>query len=192
MVPPITFSDVVAAREDVPILPSQLHPFLDADVVARFGKCTSTERERLFETPLLHALYARYLLVYWADVSSPWVSLAKVLEDAVQPDQVEQLDRYEVNLSKGVKTATNDRSCVNAVSYCEDHAQSYAVVWCRLKSRSSKPFVCAIHYTRQRLESPQRHDEGGVNLKLPVQQKSLSLDLIGSSIMINASQLHQN
>ncbi|CUG92568.1 Bodo-specific multi-copy gene family, putative, partial [Bodo saltans] len=46
LVPPITFSDVVAAREDVPILPSQLHPLLDADVVARYDKCTSKERDR--------------------------------------------------------------------------------------------------------------------------------------------------
>ncbi|CUE63824.1 Bodo-specific multi-copy gene family, putative [Bodo saltans] len=123
MVPPITFGDAeVITKHSVPILPSQLHPFLDADVVARFGNYAATEFERLYVIPLMYAVYGRYLLASWEENTSEWVSLAKVFEGAVRLDQVPLLERYEVNLVGGVqsfsRTTTRQGSLKHAVMYC--------------------------------------------------------------------------
>ncbi|CUG92975.1 Bodo-specific multi-copy gene family, putative [Bodo saltans] len=80
---PITFDDAVmeAAQFAAPILPSQLHPFLSADIVKQLGGDSAADRRELFEKPFLYALYARYLLAYW-EKKSVWVPLGKVLECA--------------------------------------------------------------------------------------------------------------
>ncbi|CUG94476.1 Bodo-specific multi-copy gene family, putative [Bodo saltans] len=104
MVAPITFGDGVVKKPDTPIFPSQLHPFLDADVVARRGMFSAGERSRLFLNSFLNAVYARYLLAYWVDSSSPWVSRVKVFDGAASPDHAHLLEAYEVNIAGVVRT----------------------------------------------------------------------------------------
>ncbi|CUG89371.1 Bodo-specific multi-copy gene family, putative [Bodo saltans] len=104
MVAPITFGDIVVTKPNAPILPSQLHPLLDADVVARCGMYSDAERAKLFMNSFLYAVYARYLLARWENNSSAWVSLAKVFHGAVPSDQMSLLERYEVNIANGVRT----------------------------------------------------------------------------------------
>ncbi|CUG94474.1 Bodo-specific multi-copy gene family, putative [Bodo saltans] len=45
IVPPITFDDNALKDLDAPILPSKLHPFIDAGVSAHFGRMTRSENE---------------------------------------------------------------------------------------------------------------------------------------------------
>eukprot|EP00455_Lapot_gusevi_P051012 TRINITY_DN7511_c0_g1_i1.p1 TRINITY_DN7511_c0_g1~~TRINITY_DN7511_c0_g1_i1.p1 ORF type:complete len:319 (-),score=-5.68 TRINITY_DN7511_c0_g1_i1:137-976(-) len=103
MVAPITFVDAVVTKPDAPILPSQLHPFLNADVVARRS---APSVDSAFEVAFLYAVYARYLLAHWENTSSPWVSLAKVFEGAIPPKQVPMLERFDVDMSKGLPATT--------------------------------------------------------------------------------------
>ncbi|CUG92563.1 Bodo-specific multi-copy gene family, putative, partial [Bodo saltans] len=137
-VAPITFVDPMCPR-DAPILPSQLHPFLKEDIVSRFGMHTAAEGTTLFGRIFLTALYARYLLTSWEDTTTPWVSLAKVLNGAVHPTRVPILERYQVNLSSGVVNATVDatqrrraRAVENAVTYMGRTSEPQcAYIWCR-------------------------------------------------------------
>ncbi|CUG92569.1 Bodo-specific multi-copy gene family, putative [Bodo saltans] len=129
--PPITFGDAAIMKNDAPILPSQLHPFLDAEVVAHFGKYSISDRERLFDKSFLYAVYARYLLTYWENSDDPWVSLAKVFQGAVKPEHVPVLERYEVNLSSGVKTDNITDAVKNAITYTAGNAY----IWCRDKAQ---------------------------------------------------------
>lgn len=103
-IPPITFDDSLVRGKCAPILPSQLHPFIDCDFVARCGAHSTEELEAFFVKSFLVAVRARYLLAYWrSNAADPWVSLAKVFDGAVSPDQVALLERHEVNLSSDVK-----------------------------------------------------------------------------------------
>ncbi|CUE63621.1 Bodo-specific multi-copy gene family, putative, partial [Bodo saltans] len=139
MMPPITFVDAaVNRRRAVKILPSQLHPFLNAEVVKHFGKDNNAERGRQFERPFMYAVYARYLLARWEDSKNPsWVALDKVFHGAVDLDQVPILKEYEVNLFRGVKwdagRRTKEDAAKHSVTYLGGNAQHDAYIWCRKK-----------------------------------------------------------
>lgn len=131
VVPPITFDDDQVTRSGAPILPSQLHPFLTAEVAAHFGAHVGIERERLFERAFLYAVYARYLLAYWENSTNPWVPLRNVFEGAVHPQQVPIVERYEVNLSSGVTRSI--KAVEHAVTYVGGAFDHGAYIWCRDK-----------------------------------------------------------
>ncbi|CUE63735.1 Bodo-specific multi-copy gene family, putative [Bodo saltans] len=146
MVPPIAFDDAAVTRPDAPILPSQLHPFLYSGAAQHFGKNSPLERSQQFDKPFLFAVYARYLLALWKGTSGgPWVPLAKVFEGALQPEQQAVMERYEVNLSRGVNivknspapkhavtfTGTYEDAAKNAVTYLGGNAHHDAYIWCR-------------------------------------------------------------
>ncbi|CUG89373.1 Bodo-specific multi-copy gene family, putative [Bodo saltans] len=143
LVAPITFSDVeVFKRHDAPILPSQLHPLLDASAITR-TKHTDVDSWTL-SSSLLYAVYARYLLAFWKNTNGgPWVPLQVVLEGAVPPADVPIVARYEVNLSCGVKLPTGRPSSAgrpmpgeNAVTSLggDDNHRCEAYIWCRPKN----------------------------------------------------------
>ncbi|CUE63850.1 Bodo-specific multi-copy gene family, putative [Bodo saltans] len=144
MVPPITFGDAeVVMKQKVPILPSQLHPFTDANVVARFGKYAVTERGRLHDMPFLCAIHGRYCLVSWKH-NTEWVSLAEVFEGAVHPDQAPLLERYEVNLAGGVKTLAklHTVSPQHDATYCGETRSAH--LCCRQKVKKGGGVVRAV------------------------------------------------
>ncbi|CUG92571.1 Bodo-specific multi-copy gene family, putative [Bodo saltans] len=149
MVPPITFVDAAVkqfmstlatnAAADAPIKPSELHPFLNADVVEHFGRRSHLERGRQFEKPFTYAVYARYLLEYWKNTKKKWISLAKVFEGALKAEQVSVAERYEVNLSAGFKRDVGQRyedAVENAATYMGGSAHHDAYIWCREKART--------------------------------------------------------
>ncbi|CUG89378.1 Bodo-specific multi-copy gene family, putative [Bodo saltans] len=130
MMPPITMVDVMLERHKPPIRPSDLHPFLKLDVLTQIPTFTDEDRVRVFVPAFLQAVYARYLLASW-ESNHPWVSLEKVFEGAVRPDEVPMLRKIKVNLSRGVKIGT-DGDVVNSVAYAEQGDASYdASLWCR-------------------------------------------------------------
>ncbi|CUE63872.1 Bodo-specific multi-copy gene family, putative [Bodo saltans] len=143
MVPPITFVDAVVKKHKnaVPILPSQLHPFLNSEVVKHFGKDNALERGIQFEEPFMYAVHARYLLASWANSNKPWVSLEKIFEGAVRHSQEMVLSKYEANLSAGVMLGNCRKkypALENAVTYLGGTAKHDAYLWCREKKANDK------------------------------------------------------
>ncbi|CUG92565.1 Bodo-specific multi-copy gene family, putative [Bodo saltans] len=145
IVPPITFVDELVTRPDTPILPSQLHPLLNAEFVEKFDNIQLIDHEQVFIKAFLYAVYARYLLAHWEDDTTPWVSLAKVFESAVHCDQVSILDRYEVNLSSGVtmrkQHISQHGAAENAATYFDEGA---AFLWCREKEQTGVTFAVPL------------------------------------------------
>ncbi|CUG89375.1 Bodo-specific multi-copy gene family, putative [Bodo saltans] len=151
MVPPITFVD--AELPNTPIMPSQLYPFLDPNIVKNFNyqRLDTAGREALFDKPFLYAVYARYLLVRWAIYAmdpcnnSDWVSLGKVFEGAVHPDQVQVLERFELNLSHGVREDGGrtgyDYIAENSLTFMGPHG---SFLWCRETSKRNEPFAVPL------------------------------------------------
>ncbi|CUE63644.1 Bodo-specific multi-copy gene family, putative [Bodo saltans] len=133
IMPPITFVD--DAMSGMPILPSQLHPFLKAEVVEHFSKLSLADREIMFAEAFLYAVYARYLLAHWEDPSCVWVSLAKVFEGAVHPSKARVLENYEVNLSSGV---VKWRKAIKGAVTHRGGVHHEAVIWCRKKTLAVK------------------------------------------------------
>jgi hypothetical protein len=150
IVPPITLIDQDATRMmlECPILPSELHPFLADDVVQHFGKHSALERGRLFEKPFMYAVYARYLLVHLKNTTQQWVPLERVFEDALNPDQIALVSKYEVNLSGGVVTLDEGQAygdaVGNALTYLGGTAHHDAYLWCRGKSGSGPEFAAPV------------------------------------------------
>ncbi|CUG89376.1 Bodo-specific multi-copy gene family, putative [Bodo saltans] len=150
VVPPIMFADSAMTRRDVPILPSQLHPFLTPEVVENFDRHLIGHLEsHVFKKAFMYAVYARYLLEYWKDATSPWVSLAKVFDGAIHRNQIAAIDRFEVNLSSGVMADDNYQPTLhaveNAATYmggCDDHHDAY--IWCRHRSRAGISFAVPL------------------------------------------------
>jgi hypothetical protein len=148
-VPPITICDADAAAmmQQCPILPSQLHPFLSADVVRRGGTQSAADRDWLFEKPFVYAVYARYLLAYLEDRTRRWVPLQDVFHGAFVPQQAAAVKRYEVNLSAGVTMGARDGvhtdAAENAVTYLGGAAQHDAYLWCR-DTADMKPFAAPM------------------------------------------------
>ncbi|CUG92978.1 Bodo-specific multi-copy gene family, putative [Bodo saltans] len=149
VLPPITFDDaaVEAAQFAPPILPSQLHPFLRADIVKQFAGYSVADRRRLFETSFLYAVYALYLLAYWKKKFA-WVPLGKVLEGAMCKEQCRVIDDYEVNLSDGVREGQStyeDAVVENAVTHQgSSNAQHDAYIWCRAKKNVEAAFAVPL------------------------------------------------
>ncbi|CUG89384.1 Bodo-specific multi-copy gene family, putative [Bodo saltans] len=81
--------------------------------------------------------WKRCIPEFWKNTSNPWVSLAKVFEGAVQPEQQSVMERYEVNLSDGTKTGDSqeyESARSNAATYLGGNAHHDAYIWCRKKT----------------------------------------------------------
>ncbi|CUE63801.1 Bodo-specific multi-copy gene family, putative [Bodo saltans] len=201
MVPPITLGDTEAEmRPGAPILPSQLHPFLSPDVIARYAAAhpVVVEHGPLFMKSFLYAAYARYLLAFWKDTRSAWVPLDKVFEGSIQPEQLAQIAAskgYEVNVSSGVKMSANGRAETNAATLCEDDAQGDAFLWCRQKAKRSEPFAAVVQILCQGLRErrPQLEHRNDLLVLTVVSQKNLPstfpVEHAGDDIMINADAM---
>jgi len=159
VVPPIVFTDEVMMRANMgstvstPIMPSQLQPFLSDDIVAKFGT-SATERGRVFELPMMYAIYARYLLAWWkkarsvsaartatagsgqgGDCSTQWVAFTDVFAGAYNADQQSVVEGYELNLSLGVitdpKGTTYGDAVANGITFLASNYHHDAYLWCR-------------------------------------------------------------
>jgi hypothetical protein len=153
VVPPIIFTDGAAKSAGISpmrIAPSQLHPFLDSEVVQEFGKHAPTIRGQLFELSFLYAVYARYLLARWrAANDDAWVALEEVFQGAFHPKQKGVVVRYEVNLSKGVQVeaaAAYRNAGKEHVTYPGKGKNTHhdAYLWCREKSNPSNAHPMAL------------------------------------------------
>ncbi|CUE63759.1 Bodo-specific multi-copy gene family, putative [Bodo saltans] len=133
---------------DVPILPSELHPFVDANIVARFGALAIAERWEIFTKAFSNAVFARYLLACWeSGTCCLWASLAKVFEGAVQQRQIPLLERYEVNISEGVRKKVKRQAHIeNAVTYELKGSVPKVHIWCRDKQQQSVEFAVPLHF----------------------------------------------
>ncbi|CUG05409.1 Bodo-specific multi-copy gene family, putative [Bodo saltans] len=143
VVPPIIFTDKVMnglmlenGIQDPLIMPSQLHPPIADEIAWRLGKCSNSERGRLFNKPFVYAVYARYLLAYWGNPRSEWVRLTDVFEGAFQERQKYDISNYEVNLSGGVHVKDSGLlytdAVPNALTYFGSPAHHDAYMFCRI------------------------------------------------------------
>ncbi|CUG11135.1 Bodo-specific multi-copy gene family, putative [Bodo saltans] len=148
MVPPITFDDEMLTKLlkvmhkcNAPIMPSQLHPFLDGQVSLHFGKDNATERGRIFEKAFVYAVFARYLLAHW-EKKDKWIPFSTVFEGAIHPKQKVVVQDYEVNLSEGVMELDGIKFYHDAkalfLTYLGGSSHHDAYIWCR-KTSSRTP-----------------------------------------------------
>ena len=140
VVPPIIMPEITRHG----LSPVDLFPCLSKEYLNMIGVSSDASRGTVFEDVFVHALYARYLLVWWTLQSSDgWVPLSAVLANAVaRGSALEIVDRLEVNLSGGVKVlakqeAKGGAACAveNAVTWCKElpNAHHDAYMWCRKK-----------------------------------------------------------
>ncbi|CUG88211.1 Bodo-specific multi-copy gene family, putative [Bodo saltans] len=163
IVPPIALVDEMVPQPTTPILPSQLHPFLDANFIERGG----ARDKNMFEKAFLYAVFARYLLVFWRTMN-PWVPLNEVFDGAINPEQVKLIDCFEVNLSDGVHEAPSkgQKNQKKTVTYVDGVKSLESSIWCRKVARRSAEFAVPLHFRNLRSRNIKKHPKRALVLQI--------------------------